>query len=599
MKSLKYLEIRDRYLEFFKRHGHSVIPSASLVPENDPSVLFVNSGMFPLVPYLLGEKHPQGTRLTNSQRCIRTGDIEEVGDAIHCTAFEMLGHWSLNDYFKDDTINMTFNFFVDELGIDPNNLYATVFIGDEDAPKDTDSIDIWKKVFKNRGIDAKVGKGERIQEYGKDKNWWGLPGGGPCGPDTEIFYDTGKQACGDNCHINCDCGKFIEIGNNVLMQYLNTGEKLEPLGMHNVDFGGGLIRIAQILQGVDSIYDTDIYSPIYKKVSELSTKDIEDSQKSKRIIVDHINSATWIIADGVTPGRTEREYILRRIIRRAIRHGNRLGIQNFTKEIAEVCIKQFSPILQSLTAKKDIILNTIEEEEKKFNQTLENGLKEFDKVYKKNPNDYSFAFKMYETYGFPLELYIEELQSRGVDLDKEKLEETFNLDYTNHQNRSRSASKGLFKGGLADTSEMSTKYHTATHLLLSALYQVVGSHIYQKGSNINTERLRLDFPNEEKLTQEQISEVENLINEQIEKGLPITFTEMKKEEAMKIVKYAAFEDKYGDTVKVYTIGSPDNPFSQEICGGPHVKNTSELGKFKIIKQENVAAGVKRIKAVLT
>ncbi len=595
MNNTKYLEIREKYLKFFEKNGHKIIPSASLVPENDPSVLFVNSGMFPLVPYLLGEKHPDGTRLTNSQRCIRTGDIDDVGDATHCTAFEMLGHWSLNDYFKKETINMTFDFFVDELGIDPNRLYSSVFIGDDDAPKDQESIEIWKEAYAKRGIEAKVGKGERIQEYGKDKNWWGLPGGGPCGPDTEIFYDTGKEKCSNDCHINCDCGKYVEIGNNVLMQYLNNGTNLEPLGRHNVDFGGGLIRLAAALQNVSSIYETDIYTPIYSKVTELSNI---DNVKSKRIIVDHINAATWMIADGVEPGRTEREYILRRVIRRAIRHGKKIGLKNFTRIIGEICINQFKTVHPLLETKQEDILKTLETEENKFNQTLENGLKEFEKRYSESNNDYSFAFQMYETYGFPLELYLEELDTRGIKYEKKDVEEQFNKDFQEHQEKSRSASKGLFKGGLADTSEVSTKYHTLTHLLLAALYEVVGSHIYQKGSNITTERLRLDFPNDSKLTEEQVKRIEDIVNKQIEEGHPVIFEELPKEEAMKLVKYAVFDEKYGDVVKVYTIGDKSNPISVELCGGPHVKNTSEIGRFKIVKQENVSAGVKRIKAVI-
>ncbi len=596
MKRLTYLEIRDRYLKFFESKGHKVIPSAPLVPENDPSVLFVNSGMFPLVPYLLGEKHPDGTRLTNSQRCIRTGDIDDVGDATHCTAFEMLGHWSLNDYFKEETINMTLDFFVDELGLDVNRLYSSVFIGDSDAPKDTESIEIWKEAYKKRGIEAKVGKGERIQEFGKDQNWWGLPGGGPCGPDTEMFYDTEKESCGNDCNINCNCGKYVEIGNNVLMQYLNTGTELVPLGRHNVDFGGGLIRLTAMSQGVSSIYETDIYSPIYEKVSELSNL---DEIRSKRIIVDHINAAVWMVVDGVEPGRTEREYILRRVIRRAIRHGKKIGMKDFTREIANICIDQFSPINPALNAKKEYILTTIENEEKKFNQTLENGLKELEKRLNNDENEYTkIAFLMYETYGFPLELYIEELQTKEIEFVKENVEKQFNTDFEAHQEKSRSSSQGFFKGGLADTSEVSTKYHTLTHLLLAALYDVVGSHIYQKGSNITVERLRLDFPNESKLTEEQVKKIEDIVNGQIEAGLDVTFEEIPKVEALKKVKYAVFDDKYGDIVKVYTIGDKENPVSVELCGGPHVTNTSQIGKFKIVKQENVSAGVKRIKAVI-
>ncbi|MBI2357208.1 alanine--tRNA ligase [Candidatus Dojkabacteria bacterium] len=585
MKTLGYLEIRALFLKHLEKHGHTIIPSASLVPENNPSVLFVNAGMFPLIPYLLGEPHPGGVRLANSQRSLRTIDIDEVGDATHLTTFEMLGNWSINDYFKEEALRITLSFFVDELGFDINKLSSSIFKGNDDAPKDEESIEIWKKLFKERGIDAKVG--ERIRELGKEDNWWEPDGGGPCGPDSETFYEVD--------------GQLVEIGNDVFMQYLKKDGKYSPLGKHNVDFGGGLDRLAMVCQGLSSVYETDIYLPILKKVQELSK---QEGIKSQRIIVDHIKAATWIIADGVVPGRTQREYILRRLIRRAIRHGKKLGIEGlFTRIIGEIAIEQFKPVHEGLEPRKKEILNILEEEEKKFNQTLEHGLKELEKLITKLngrsfTNESGETFKIYETYGFPIEMTLEELENKGIEFDREKVERNHEKAYGEHQEKSRTASKGLFKGGMADTSEMSTKYHTATHLLLAALYSIVGPHIYQKGSNITTERLRLDFPNEEKLTDEQIQKVEDMINEQIQKGLPVTWKEMPKAEALKIVKYAAFEDKYGDIVKVYTIGSPESPFSQEVCGGPHVENTKTLGHFKIVKQENVAAGVKRIKAIL-
>lgn len=601
MKNLKYKEIRRKYLDYLISKGHYEIPSAPLVPENDPTLLFVNSGMFPIIPYLLGEKHPNGTRLTDSQRSLRTGDIEDVGDNSHCTTFEMLGNWSLNDYFKEDAIKITTGFLLDELEFDVNRLYGTVFVGDNDAPKDTVSIEVWKRIFKERGITANVGKGEKIQEYDKSKNWWELEAGGPCGPCSELFYDTLKEACGPNCHVNCNCGKYIEIGNNVFMEYLKKDGKYSPLGRHNVDFGGGLDRLVMFSQGVESYFETDIYASIFKKVNELSSN---PSVLSQRVITDHIKASTWIIADGVVPGRTAQGYILRRLIRRSIRHARKLGIEGlFTKIIGEIAIDQFSSVHPLLIEKKEQILNVLEEEERNFNHTLDKGLKEFEKIFlqikdKKFLNLQGETFRLYETYGFPLEMTLEELKARGVEFNEDDVKKLHENEFAKHQDRSRQSTTGLFKGGLADTSEMSTKYHTATHLLLSALHKVLGDHIYQKGSNITPERLRLDFPNDVKVTDEQLKEIENLINEQIQKDLPVTYEEMNKEDALKIVKYAAFSEKYSNIVKVYTIGDKENPFSVEICGGPHVSNLSSLGKFKIVKEESVAAGIRRIKAIL-
>jgi alanyl-tRNA synthetase len=594
MNTFSYKEIRDRYIEYFKKNNHQEIPSAPLVPENDPSVLFVNAGMFPLVPFLQGETHPKGTRLVDSQRCVRTGDIDEVGDASHCTTFEMLGNWSLNDYFKKEAITMTVKFFVEELGFDINKIYATVFKGDETAPKDTESIQAWKDIFKEYGIDAEVG--DRIIENGKEDNWWGLATGGPCGPDSEVFYEVN--------------GKKLEIGNNVFMEYLKTGDEYNPLGRHNVDFGGGLDRIACVSQGVDNFYETDIYKPIFDLVKSLGKNDILISQ---RIITDHIKAATWMIMDGVEPSRNEQGYILRRIIRRAIRHGKKLGIEGlFTRKVGDIAIQQFSPIWNKLETDRERILNILEEEEKKFSKTLENGLKELEKIIGSKtsgegntgmlPGSENLtgptgvqAFKLYETYGLPLELTEEILKERGLAI---KNVEQFTETQKQMQELSRTSSAGMFKGGLADTSDMSTKYHTTTHLLLAALRKILGDQVYQKGSNITPERLRFDYPSDNKLTPEQVKQVEEMINEQIQKALPITYEELPKEEALKMVPFAAFSEKYGDIVKVYTIGEKTNPYSVEICNGPHVSNTQELGKFKISKQENVAAGIKRIKAVL-
>jgi alanyl-tRNA synthetase len=580
MKNLTYKDIRDKYIQFFKNKDHQEIPSASLVPEDDPSVLFVNAGMFPLVPYLMGTKHPQGKRLVNSQRCLRTGDIDLVGDPYHCTTFEMLGNWSLNDYFKKEAINLTIEFFVKVLDLDINNIYATVYKGDKDIPQDEETIDIWKEVFESYGINAKVGKGERIEPKGKDENWWGLESGGPCGPDSEIFYKTDYD--------------LVEIGNNVFMQYLLDNGEYKPLGRHNVDFGGGLDRLTAMIQGTDSIFETDIYKPILEKVKNISNKEIIESQ---RIIVDHLKAATWIVMDGIVPGKSKQGYVLRRLIRRAVRHGRKLDIDHlFTKEVSEIAIEQFKTVYPQLEKQKGNILKTIEDEEKKFNQTIKNGLEILEEILKeKSQISGEDAFTLYETYGFPIEITKEILEERGLELQDP---EGFDKARKEHEEQSRSASAGMFKGGLADTSEMSTKLHTATHLLLAALQKVLGDHIYQKGSNITPERLRLDFPADEKLTKEQLKEVENIVNEAITAGYDINSKEMKKENALKLVPFAAFAEKYGDIVKVYYIGPKDNPFSIEICRGPHVENTSELGQFQIIKQENIGAGTKRIKAVL-
>ena len=575
MNHLSYKEIREKYIKFFEQNNHKEINSAPLVPENDPSVLFVNAGMFPLVPFLQGEKHPSGTRLVNSQRCVRTIDIDEVGDAYHCTTFEMLGNWSLNDYFKKEALSMTLKFFVEELGFDINKLSVTVFKGDDKTPRDTESIKIWESLFKKYNVELKG----KITENGKEDNWWELPTGGPCGPDSEIFFDTGKEN--------------VEIGNNVFMEYLKSGNEYKDLGRHNVDFGGGLDRLACICQEVESIYETDIYKPIFEKVKELSKKDILESQ---RIITDHIKAATWIIMDGVTPSKTQQGYILRRLIRRAVRHGRKLEIEGlFTRDVAQVAINQFAPIWKELKNQEKYILDTIVEEEVKFSKTLQKGLAELDRMVSREEVDGKKAFILYETYGLPIEVIQEilvEKNRKPVDINE------FNEAEKSHRNLSRTASAGLFRGGLADTSEQSTKYHTATHLLLSALRKVLGTHVYQKGSNITPERLRLDFPNEEKLTDEQIKEIEHIVNEQIRLKLPITFEEMDKQDALSIVPFAAFEEKYGDILKVYYIGPKENPFSVEICNGPHVKNTSQLGEFKIVKQESIGSGIKRIKAIL-
>lgn len=594
MRNLTYTQIREEYINFFKSKNHIEIPSALLVPEDDPSVLFVNAGMFPLVPFLQGEKHPLGNRLTNSQRCLRTGDIDEVGDTFHCTTFEMLGNWSLNEYFKKEAIEMTIEFFVNVLEMDINRIYASVFKGEDNIPKDKESIEVWEQIFSRYGVKAKVGEGERIQEYGKEHNWWGLPNGGPCGPDSEIFFDTGKPKCGKNCHINCNCGKYVEIGNNVFMEYLFENSMYLPLGRHNVDFGGGLERLAMISQGVESVYEIDIYYPILERIKQLSKN---QNVSSQRVIADHLKASILIIMDGVTPSNSMQGYILRRLIRRAMRHARILGIEgSFIPTVSELCIQQFKQLYPKLEEKRDYILSQLQNEEEKFNKTLGNGLKELERlVIKQKTLTGNDLFLLYETYGLPRELTEEILIEKNIQLvDEEGFEKAKKL----HQEKSRSSSSKIFKGGLADTSEMSTKYHTTSHLLLAALRKVLGNHVYQKGSNITPERLRIDFPNQEKLTDIQIAEVENLVNEAIKNSLPVTYEELPKSSALELVPFAAFEEKYADTVRVYYVGEKSNPFSIEICNGPHVSNTSQLGKFKISKQESVGFGIKRIKGVL-
>jgi len=603
MKQLTYLQTRNAYLYFMKGKGHREIPNTSLVPENDPTLLFVNSGMFPLVPFLRGETHPLGNRLVNVQRCVRTEDLDEVGDASHATAFEMMGNWSLGDYFKKEALEQTFEFFVETLEVPIEKLYASVFEGDADAPQDTTSIEVLQQIYTKYGINAKYGKDERIQLYGKTKNWWGLASGGPCGTNSEIFFDTGKPPCSEACHINCDCEKYIEIGNNVFMEFLNKDGKFTPLKKKNVDFGGGLDRVVILLQGVESYHDTDIYKPIGSAIEKLATT---QNLKSKRIIVDHIKSATWIIMDGVLPGKTEKEYVLRRLIRRAIRHGKILGIEKpFTREIGKVAIQQFSQIYPQLLEQQEQILYILEQEETKFRNTLKGGIAQASKIaalFKTETftNSNGESFSLFESFGFPPEMLLEELRSAGNNIDTEKFWANHNKKTIEHQEKSRSASQGLFKGGLADTSEMSTHYHTCTHLLLAALRSIVGEHVYQMGSRVKPEGLRFDFPNQEKLSPEQITKIEKLINQKIDEKLPVTYTKMSREEGLKLVPFAAFEGKYADVVKVYTIGDSKHPFSQELCNGPHAKNTSEIqGVFKITHQEKIGNGIVRLKGELT
>lgn len=576
-------ELRKKYLKFFESRGHKVIPSASLVPENDPSVLFTTAGMHPLVPHLLGQPHLAGKRLTNVQKCVRTDDIDEVGDAIHHTFFEMLGNWSLGDYWKKEAITWSYEFLTQELKLDPNRLYVTCFSGDEDAPKDTESAETWESL----GIPK-----ERIFFYGKKENWWGPVGEtGPCGPDTEMFYEFPGKPCGPNCQPSCNCGHFSEIWNDVFMQYNKTKEgKFEPLKQRNVDTGMGLERALAVANGLDDDYQTDLFAPIIETIVQVTGKKYEENKKEFRIIADHLRAAVFIIADGVEPSNKERGYVLRRLIRRSVVQLKKLGVKPLKdagKEIAEAVINLMKGAYHELEKNYPHIIQTLENEIKKFNQTLEKGLNEFNKLSSINGK---IAFDLFQTYGFPLELTEELVAEKGFKIDPEE----FRKEFEKHKELSRAASAGMFKGGLGEQSEITTKYHTATHLLHTALRKTVGTHVAQKGSNITSERLRFDFSHPEKLTDEQLKEVEDLVNQKIKENLPVSFEEMNKEDALNCGALGFFTEKYGDRVRVYSISE----FSKEICGGPHANSTGELGTFKITKEESAGAGIRRIYAIL-
>mgnify|MGYP000403295389 FL=1 len=584
---MKAIEIRNKYLNYFKNHGHKVIPSAPLIPENDPSVLFTTAGMQPLVPYLLGEKHPEGTRLTDYQKCLRTNDIDEVGDNRHLTYFEMMGNWSLGDYFKEESIAMSFEFLTKELGIPAEKISVTCFAGDEDAPRDNITAECWKKA----GIPE-----ERIYFYGKDDNWWIAGEEGPCGPDTEMFYDTGKPACGDNCQPSCDCGKYVEIWNNVFMEYYKSKDgTYTKLKQRNVDTGLGLERMTMLLQGKQTPFDTELFAPIMEKLSQLAKV---DNIESRRIVAEHLRASMMIICDGGRPSNIDRGYVLRKLIRRMSRHLNKLQIDlSELSNLIDLNIDVLKEMYPELVDNKETIKQTIIEEKDKFIKTLSHGEKEFEKAVEKakqeNKNiiDGQTIFKLYETYGFPPEITADLAREKGFEIDTTEFDKLFK----EHQEKSRMGSEQKFKGGLAEQNEITIAYHTATHLLHKALQIVLGDHAKQKGSNITTERLRFDFSHPEKMTKEQLKQVEDIVNEQIARDLPVTCEEMTLEEAKASGATGLFENKYGEKVKVYTIGD----FSKEICGGPHVSHTGELGHFTIKKEESSSAGVRRIKAILT
>lgn len=612
-------EIRSRYLEFFKKRGHVIIPSASLVPENDPSVLFNTAGMQPLVPYLLGETHPSGaTRLADSQKCVRTVDIDEIGDNTHATFFEMLGNWSLGDYFKADAIMWSYHFLTSKdegLGLDPQRLYVTVFGGNADAPRDDEAYAIWKELFEKAGV-----TGERIYfmtttPSGKEPNWWSAGENGPCGPDTEMFYDvTGKLNSGmtkEEYMAADDRQEVVEIWNDVFMEYLKKdGAVVGKLEKQNVDTGSGLERVVMVVQGKTNIFETDLLAPLVSAVSAVAT--VQDL-RSIRIIADHVRTSVFMIGDGVLPSNTDQGYILRRLLRRSILRSKQIGMDASVASLLPVVLDIYRQAYPNLTERAPEITQVITEEETRFRKTLENGLKEIEKKMQhvtEQLSEFTLSaaelFDLYQTHGFPVEMSIEEINRVRIvnggsaipSAASERSIAEFNQELKKHQEVSRQGSEQKFKGGLADHSEMSVRYHTATHLLHKALRTVLGETALQKGSNITAERLRFDFAHGAKMTDEEKKRVEDIVNEQIKAALPVTFEDVLIEEAERRGAIGLFEEKYGDRVRIYQIGAGDQPFSLELCGGPHVTNTGELGHFSIKKEEAVSQGVRRIKAVL-
>jgi alanyl-tRNA synthetase len=594
-KELTANELRQKFIDFFVSKNHVQISGASLIPENDPTVLFTTAGMHPLVPYILGSDHPSGTRLTDYQKCIRTGDIEAVGDPHHLTFFEMLGNWSLGDYFKKEAIAYSYEFLTEVLGLDVSQLSVTVFAGDESVPRDDEAAATWESY----GIPK-----ERIYFLPREDNWWGPAGEtGPCGPDSEMFIDTGRAACGPDCRPGCHCGKYFEIWNDVFMGYKkNSDGTYEEMERKCVDTGMGIERTIAILQGKKSVYETEVFQPIILGIERLSSKTYttnEDDDVSIRILADHIRTSVFILGDqrGVAPSNVGQGYILRRLIRRAVRHGHKLGIEGaFLGELALVVLELYSAAYPELLENKDFVLKELAMEEAKFSETLAKGEREFEKMLpnllKGNSRQISgrTAFKLYDTFGYPIELTKELASEHGFTVDEQGFKEAFEK----HQQISRSGSEQKFKGGLADHSDKTTALHTATHMLHKSLRIVLGDHVGQKGSNITVDRLRFDFTHHSAMTAEEIKKVEDLVNEQIQRDLPISFETMSLEEAKEKGAIAFFDSKYGEQVKVYSVGD----FSMEVCGGPHVESTAQMGHFKILKEQSSSAGVRRIKAVL-
>jgi alanyl-tRNA synthetase len=602
-------EIRNKYLDFMNDRGHKVIPRASLIPQDDPTTLFTGSGMQPMIPYLLGQPHPEGKRIADSQTSFRSQDIEEVGDNRHTTFFEMLGNWSLGDYFKAEQLPWFFEFLTDVVGLDPSKLYASVFIGDTkyDIPKDTETAEIWKKLFADKGIEAKdveMGsadqgseqgmRGGRIFYYDAGENWWSragkpdnMPEGEPGGPDSEVFYDfelPHDEKFGKECHPACDCGRFLEIGNSVFMTYKKTKDGFEKLPKPNVDFGGGLERIAAAAINSPDVFKISLLKPIIEGLENLSGKNYEQHTGSMRVIADHLRAAVFLVADGVVPSNKERGYVLRRLMRRAIRYAFDLGIeQELCEKVAPIITDLYGPDFPEVAEQESKIIETFIREERIFRQTLRAGVRELKKfaseTHTLNGED---IFSLYDTFGFPVELSLEEAYREHIDI-QDDWQKDFDKLMTEQRERSHTASAGTFKGGLADHSEQVVKYHTTTHLMYQALKDVLGPHVVQRGSNITAERTRFDFSHPEKVTREQLDEVEKIVNEKIQEDLPVTWQEENTQEAFSKGASGAFGDKYGDTVKVYTIGDPQKPFSREICGGPHVEHTGDNRIRQVIK----------------
>ncbi len=646
-QALTVNQIRSRFLSYMNEKGHAIVPSASLVPENDPTTLFTGSGMQPMMPYLLGQKHPLGTRIADSQKCFRSQDIEEVGDNRHTTFFEMLGNWSFGDYYKEEQIMWMFNFFVKEYNLDLNNFYISCFAGNEalGVPRDTFSAELWQKLYKEHGHTVAIGNepekdGIRIVEgitdhifyYSEKKNWWSragmpakMPEGEPGGPDTEMFYDfdpVGKDGkhvhdvhkkskyAEDICHPNCDCGRFMEIGNNVFMQYKKTANGFEELPQMNVDHGSGLERWVAAIRNDADMFNIDVFDNAKKILESISGEpyvsdiaitytDLKNPTFAYRVILDHTRAAVFLIADGVVPGNKDQMYFVRRLIRRAVRYARNLGIhENFMAKVASSFIDYYGSTYDNLVTGKETILSKIEKEEAKFRKTLEGGMKEFEKISQANISGES-AFNLLQSYGFPVELTEELAKEKGLALDKE----SFESYKKQHAEQSRTAAEGKFKGGLGGDGVLEVKYHTATHMLHQALREVLGDTVYQKGSNITPERLRFDFSFDRKMTDEEKKKVEDVVNTRISKALPVIREEVSMDEARARGAIGLFGEKYGDTVSIYRIGEGKTRgdahlFSMEFCGGPHVENTSVLGTFSIQKEEAVSAGVRRIKAVL-
>jgi alanyl-tRNA synthetase len=630
MARMNAQNIRKLYLDFYANRGHAIIPRSKLVPVNDPTTLFTGSGMQPLLPYLLGQSHPGGVRLSDSQTCFRAQDISDVGDNRHTTFFEMLGNWSLGDYFKEQQIRWFFEFLIDKVGLDPQKIYVTAFIGDLDhgIPRDDEAANIWQKVFAERGIDAKITeigsqadgdkrgilKGERIFFYDDHENWWSRGGnlsqtpiGDPCGPDSEVFYDFGPQNHADGfglAHPASDSGQFMEIGNQVFMQYRRQEDgSFKPLSKKNVDFGGGLERIAAAAQDNPDIFKISILWPIIEKLEKLSGKDYESNKAGMRVIADHLRAATFLAVDGIKPSNKEQGYVMRRLLRRAIRFALDLGIeQNFFQEIVPVIADLYSNDYPEVEQQRDAVIATLMKEEKVFRQTLAKGLRMFAKFANSGLTG-NELFLLYDTYGFPIELSTEEAFKQNIQLSADWRTE-FDVKMQEQRSRSQTAAKGVFKGGLTGSTDMDKKYHTAAHLLIQALRLVLGNDVAQRGCNINDDRLRFDFSWGEKLTSDQIIKIEDIVNDQIKKDLKVSYAEYPTSVAInEIGAHGEFCDRYGDKVRVYKMAvDGEEPFSLEVCGGPHVEHTGQLAdggkKFKIIKEESSSAGVRRVKAVL-